>query len=88
MVEMALAEVGANYEFVTTGLGKGNKQNDPFTSVNPTGKLPALQTPEGDILTESAAILITLAERHQDAKLLPSARNKKQRAAAIRWRAR
>ena len=85
MIEMALAETGAPYEFVKTGLGKGGKAEDPFLQVNPTGKVPALQTPDGDVLTESAAILIAIADRHRDAKLLPAARARKERATAERW---
>lgn len=84
MVELALAEIGADYEFVRTGLGKGAKDSDSYLAVNPTGKLPALETPEGEILTESAAILLTLAERHPAAGLLPRRRGPA-RAQAVRW---
>jgi GST-like protein len=84
MVQLALAEIGADYEFVRTGLGKGAKESDPYLAVNPTGKLPALETPGGEILTESAAILLTLAERHPTAGLLPRRRGS-ERAKAIRW---
>ena len=84
MVELALAEIGADYEFVRTGLGKGAKDSDSYLAVNPTGKLPALETPDGEILTESAAILLTLAERHPEANLLPRRRGRA-RAKAIRW---
>ena len=84
MVELALAEIGADYEFVSTGLGKGAKDSDAFLAVNPTGKLPALRTPDGEVLTESAAILLTLADRHPAAGLLPRRRGPA-RAKAIRW---
>ena len=84
MVELALAEIGADYEFVRTRLGKGAKDSDAYLAVNPTGKLPALETPDGEILTESAAILLTLAERHPAAGLLPRRRGRA-RAKAIRW---
>ncbi|MGD8771998.1 MAG: glutathione S-transferase family protein [Gammaproteobacteria bacterium] len=84
MVELALAEAGVEYEFVRTGLGKGAKESDSYLAVNPTGKLPALETPEGEILTESAAILLTLADRYPGAGLLPR-RGGPARARAIRW---
>lgn len=84
MVELALAEIGVEYEFVQTRLGKGAKDSDPYLVVNPTGKLPALETPDGEILTESAAILLTLAERHPAAGLLPRRRGRA-RAKAVRW---
>lgn len=83
MIELALAEIGAEYQFVPTRLGKGAKESDPYLAVNPTGKLPALETPDGEILTESAAILITLAERFPASGLLP--RRGAARAKAIRW---
>ena len=84
MVELALAEIGTDYEFVKTRLGKGAKESDAYLAVNPTGKLPALETPEGEILTESAAILLTLADRFPSAALLPR-RKGPARAKAIRW---
>ncbi|MEO1077974.1 MAG: glutathione S-transferase family protein [Pseudomonadota bacterium] len=84
MVELALAEIGVDYQFVNTRLGIGAKLADDYLAVNPTGKLPALTTPEGEICTESAAILITLAERHPVAGLLPRRRGKA-RAKATRW---
>ena len=84
MVELALAEIGADYEFVEAALGLGAKDSDAFFDINPTGKLPALVTPDGEVLTESAAILLTLAERHPEAGLLPRRRGPA-RARAIRW---
>ena len=84
MVEMVLAETELDYEFVTTELGKGAKADDPFFAKNPTGKLPALETDTGEMLTESAAILITLAERCPEADLLP-VRDPQARATALRW---
>jgi len=84
MVELALARIGADYELVRTGLGKAAKDSDEYLAINPTGKLPALLTPEGEILTESAAILLTLAERHPQSGLLPQRRGPA-RAKAIRW---
>ncbi|MEM8492522.1 MAG: glutathione S-transferase family protein [Pseudomonadota bacterium] len=84
MIEMALAEAKAPFERVSTRLGKGGKHTDRFFEKNPTGKLPALETPSGEVLTESAAILISLAERHRSARLLPD-RNPQARASALRW---
>jgi GST-like protein len=84
MAELALAEIGVEYEVVKIGLGKGAKDSDSYLVVNPTGKLPALATADGEILTESAAILLTLAERHPAAGLLPRRRGPA-RAKAIRW---
>lgn len=84
MVELALAEAGVDYEFVKVALGKGAKDADAYLQINPTGKVPALQTPEGGILTESAAILLTLADRHPKAGLLPRRRGPA-RALVVQW---
>jgi GST-like protein len=62
-----------------------NAQLDPaYTAINPTGKIPALRLPSGAVVTESAAILVTIADRHPEAQLLPRA-GSDQRAEALRW---
>ena len=60
------------------------QRGESYLTVNPVGKVPCLELPEGDGVTESAAILITLAERHPEASLLPSAATP-ERAQALRW---
>src|SRR5262249_15969090 len=47
-------------------------------------KIPALVLPSGALMSESAAMLITLADRHPDAKLLPAA-GSDERAQVLRW---
>jgi glutathione S-transferase len=46
--------------------------------------MPAIATDDGEIITESVAIVITLDERHPEARLLPPA-GSKERAQALRW---
>ena len=83
-VEAALAEAGADYEFRTVSL-KNNEQRTPdFLAINPSGKMPALQLPEGGIVTESLAILVMIAERFPDAHLLPPQASFA-RAQVLRW---
>jgi glutathione S-transferase len=82
--EAALAEVGAPYEFELISLDKGEQKEPRFLSLNPSGKIPALRLPEGEIVTESAAILLTLADHFPQSGLLPLA-GTPQRAAAYRW---
>lgn len=82
-VEMALAEIGADYCLREVDLRVGAQREESYASVNPHRKLPALATPSGEILTESVAILLTLAERHPEAKLLPT--DSAERAQALRW---
>jgi glutathione S-transferase len=83
-VEAALAEAHVAYEFRTISL-KANQQREPdFLAINPSGKMPALKLPEGGIVTESLAILVTIAERFPDARLLPR-QESAARGQALRW---
>jgi GST-like protein len=83
-VEAALAEAGAPLEFHPVSLEAGEQKSPEFLALNPSGKIPALQLPEGGIVTETAALLILIAERHPEAGLLP-APGTPQRAQALRW---
>ena len=82
--EAALAEAGAPYEFSLVSLERGEQKQPQFLAINPSGKMPALRLPEGDIVTESAAILLTLADHFPQAKLLPPP-GSPERARAYRW---
>jgi len=83
-IELALAEIGAPYEVRDVSLEKDAQRDEAYKSINPQQKLPTLITPEGETLTESVAILITLCERFPDAGLLPAA-GSAPRARALRW---
>ena len=82
-VEMALAEIGAKYELRGVDLEAVAQRDEGYASINPQQKVPALVTPFGETLTESAAILLTLSERHPEAELLPM--DITDRAQALRW---
>ena len=82
--EAALAEAGAPYEFHRISL-RNNEQREPsFLAINPSGKVPALRLPEGQILTESLAILLTIADHFPNMRLLPPQASV-DRASAYRW---
>ena len=83
-IELALSEIGAAYETRDVDLGSDDQREDAYRAVNPQQKLPTLVTPEGETLTESVAILLTLCERHPDASLLPPAAST-ERGRALRW---
>lgn len=84
MVEAALAEAGAPVDVKPVDI-RANAQRDPaYLAINPHGKLPALVTPEGHTLTETLAILLTLDDRHPEARLLPP-RPSPDREKALRW---
>ena len=82
--EAALAEAGAPYTFELVSLDKKEQKQPAFLAINPSGKIPALRLAEGEIITESAAILLTLADHFPQARLLPPQASN-ERALAYRW---
>jgi glutathione S-transferase len=78
----ALAEIGCDYEIVDVGFESPSEAPPDYLRLNPQGRVPTLE--DGDlVLTESAAILLYLAERFPDARLLPA--DLHERAEAYRW---
>ena len=82
--EAVLAEAGAPYEFNLISLDKNEQREPAFLAINPSGKMPALRLPEGPIVTESLAILMTLADHFPNARLLPP-QGGPARTQAYRW---
>jgi glutathione S-transferase len=82
--EAALAEADAPYHFELVSLEKNEQKQPSFLAINPSGKMPALRLAEGAIVTESAAILLTLADHFPQARLLPPQASP-DRAQAYRW---
>jgi glutathione S-transferase len=82
-VELLLEEIGADHERVAVDMAAGEHRTDAFLSLNPTGQIPALRLPEGEIIGESAAIILTLGERHPGA-LVP-APGEGDRPEFLRW---
>lgn len=82
--EAVLAETGAPYEFKIISLEKNEQREPSFLVINPSGKMPALRLPEGQIVTESLAILLTLADHFPNARLLPPQAGPA-RTQAYRW---
>jgi len=78
----ALQELDAEFEFVPVNLMAGEHRHPDFLRLNPAGKLPVLV--DGDlVLTESAAIVMYLAEKYGAKGLMPA--GLAQRAQAYRW---
>ncbi len=69
---IVLEEIGAPYDTMRVDL-KTKKMDDggDFFSVNPKGYVPALELPEGGVLTENVAVLQYLGDRKPEAKLAP-----------------
>ncbi len=83
-VEAALAEAGAAFEFENIDMSKDEQRSPEFRVLNPSGKVPALKLPSGEIVTETSALLNLIAERHPASHLLP-APEAPERAQALRW---
>lgn len=79
-VEAALRLAGAPYDTVSADWD----DFDPVAAVNPLRQVPALQLPGGELMTESAAILLHLTEAFPDARLAPLPGDQR-RAAFLRW---
>jgi GST-like protein len=67
-VLIALEEMGLPYALKPVNVRKGEQKTEVFLTLNPNSKVPVL-VDEGFVLTESAAILVYLAEK--TGKLLP-----------------
>lgn len=70
-VEAAMALIGLPYEIVEAPTWEGEAEQAKVAGVNPLKQIPALVTPDGETITESAAILLWLADRHPAARLAP-----------------
>lgn len=80
----ALEEAGADYDYVRIDLMKGEGRSAEFLAINPGGKVPALLD-DGQVITESGAILTCIGERHPASGLIPGLDAPKRRAACFEW---
>ncbi|MES2032387.1 MAG: glutathione S-transferase family protein [Pseudomonadota bacterium] len=65
-----MEETGVSYERVLTDITTGAQRTLEFLTVNPMGKVPALQDGEAT-MAEAAAICTYVAERYPEARLAP-----------------
>ena len=62
-VRLLLAQLGIPFERIEYDIEKGETRTPDFIqNVNPNGRVPVLETEEGELLPESNAILYYLAE--------------------------
>jgi glutathione S-transferase len=77
-----LQELEVPFEAATINLMTGEHRKPEFLRINSAGKLPVLV--DGDmVLTESIAIVVYLAEKYPEKKLIPT--DPRQRAQLMRW---
>ncbi len=70
-LRIALNLKGLPYEAVPVHLGKNEHQRPEFGAVNPQQLLPALELDDGQVLTQSLAIMEYLEEKYPKPPLLP-----------------
>jgi GST-like protein len=85
-VEATLTLLGISYELIEGVTWADEAARKRVEAVNPMRQVPAVVFPSGEIMTESAAILIHLADEHPEARLAPPAGDPR-RAQYLRWMA-
>jgi len=79
----ALAEARADYELVRVVRDENDRPTAAYLALNPSGRVPTLE--DGKlVLTESAAIVVHVADRFPASRLLP-ALGTDERSDALRW---
>jgi glutathione S-transferase len=81
-VRWTLQELGVPFESIPVNLPAGDHRRPDFLRLNPAGKIPVLV--DGDlVLNESVAIVLYLADKYPDRRLMPA--DVVQRGDAYRW---
>ena len=68
---ITLQEAGLAHELIVVDFAKAEQTRPAYLAINPKGRVPALETPDG-ILTETGAILDHIAALAPAANLVPS----------------
>lgn len=71
-VEALLAVLGVPHELIDVPKDASGKSPEWFAAINPRKEVPALGLPDGSMMTESAAIMLHLADAHPEAGLAPA----------------
>jgi GST-like protein len=83
-VEAALSLIDLPYRVQECAPWESTEQASELARTNPMAQVPALALPSGELLTETAAILIWLADAHPNARLSPTV-DQITRPAYLRW---
>src|SRR4030095_6344066 len=85
-IEATVTVLGIPYEVIEAVTWEEEAARELVETVNPLRQVPALVLPSGEVVTESAAILIYLADLHPEARRAPGLGDPK-RAQYLRWMA-
>lgn len=83
-VEAALTLLGLDFQVVDAAPWGDAGQQDKARRYNALGQVPTLVLPGGEVMTESAAILLWLGDRYPHAGLSPRPEDRR-RVAYLRW---
>ncbi len=81
IIRLALEELGLPYETVLVDRSREEQRSEAYLALNPHGKIPVLETPEG-VIFETGAILLWLADRHG---VLAPATDSQERGDFLKW---
>ena len=81
VIRLALEELGVGYDTCLVDRGASAQTGASYLALNPAGRIPTLETPDGPI-SETEAILLWLADRH--GRLGPPV-GAPERAAFLNW---
>jgi glutathione S-transferase len=81
-VEAVLAECGASVQLVE--IPRSGQGYEKYLAINPRGEVPSLRLPDDSLMTESAAMVIYVADLNPLARLAPAV-DSPLRAAYLRW---
>jgi glutathione S-transferase len=84
VVHWLLIELGLPHELRRIDIGAGEQKSPAYLAINPLGLVPAYVDEDGSVLTEAAAIAMTLADRHAPGLLAPR-HDDPRRAAYHQW---
>lgn len=82
--QILLEEAAVKYRREILDLDAGDQHRPEFLAINPRGQVPALLLEDGSILTESAAMMLHIADSYPGAELLPPMATS-ERARVYRW---
>lgn len=83
-VEAALTLLGLPYQLIEGATWAEAAARDRVAPANPMRQIPTLVLPDGEVMTESAAILIYLADLHPESQLAPTPDDPRRRQ-FLRW---
>jgi GST-like protein len=84
VVEALLERAGVPFAYHEVKPSKPGPAIDALKAVNPLAQLPTLKLADGTGMTESAAIIVMLADSYPAARILPAVGDPR-RALALRW---